>query len=460
MHKFKWLIFSLCLIGTLSCKKEEMPLPANGPSAVAQADTAAFTIGEVKAWLAEQSSEVSGQQSTASHKAFSITGLPVDWSKMQPMPGRSSARLLVHLPGRPVVDSVPQGYRKLLLEKNKAGKISARILEIVPDALYIQQKQGARNTDFSGKLFIYDQGYHLQKGYIYHDGQIIGEIRLSQNTSGGMHTNQVQVIQNCQWHDSNYVDAEGVITIYSQKVCTFDTYDDGMDMPVTEHPNTVSGTDYLGSGGGGGGGAASAPPVANLPDEGKPAIDARQYVQCFGNVPDAGAKMKVTVYVQQPFPGTTFNVGPNSVGHVAIGLTKINGSQVVNQVMGFYPDATGSAKMHAPGKLNDNGNLDYNVSITYEVGAGQFQSIINYIANPPATYDLVSFNCTSFVFTAVKAGGIDLPDPLTRVGPEVGPFTAYAMTPAGLGESISKLNGQPNVQTNSNRAPFSKGPCK
>ena len=114
--------------------------------------------------------------------------------------------------------------------------------------------------------------------------------------------------------------------------------------------------------------------------------------------------------MQEPFPGTSFNIGPNSVGHVAIGLTKSNGSQSVTQVVGYYPNASGIYKYHCPSKVVDNGgDLAYDVSISYNVSAADFQSIVNYISTPPTIYDLMDFNCTSFVYTACKAGGITAP---------------------------------------------------
>jgi hypothetical protein len=145
-------------------------------------------------------------------------------------------------------------------------------------------------------------------------------------------------------------------------------------------------------------------------------------MKCFQNIPDQGATMKVTVYVQEPWPGTTFNIGPNSVGHTAIGLTKTNGGQTITQTVGFYPDATGMSKMHAPSKIvNNGGDLEYNNSITYTVSAGDFQKISDYIANPPPTYDLTSFNCTNFVYAACQKGNITLPDPYSTVGPATPP---------------------------------------
>jgi hypothetical protein len=184
-------------------------------------------------------------------------------------------------------------------------------------------------------------------------------------------------------------------------------------------------------------------------------------MKCFGNITDPNAKMTVTVYVQEPWPGTSFDIGPNSVGHVAIGLTKSSGSTSITQVVGFYPNATGYSKLHAPSKVVDNGgDLNYNVSISYTVSASQFNQITNYVANPPATYDLNTFNCTNFVYSACQAGGITIPDAMGVVGLNGATMSLdKAMTPAHLGGSIEDMKGQSNVNTTGGYTPNSNGPC-
>ena len=238
--------------------------------------------------------------------------------------------------------------------------------------------------------------------------------------------------------------------IYSELVCSTQIYDDG-DTGTAQS----SGADLLGSAGGGGGSMTTAPAMSNLPGQSGPKISPRKYTDCFGSIPDAGSKDIVTVYVQEPLPGTSFNVGPNSVGHVAIGLTKSNGQSTITQVIGFYPDATGLSKIDAPGKLVDNGAMNYTVSISYQVIPQEFNQILNYVSVTPSTYDLFSFNCANFVYDACLAGNIKLPDPWTSVGFDA----AQIMTPGALGSSISNLTGYNNVNGKGGNAPNSHGPC-
>ncbi len=275
----------------------------------------------------------------------------------------------------------------------------------------------------------------------------MGKIKPKQATTtsnSSIRTLEVSIQQDCEWYDDNYIDGDGVVTIYSELDCTTTIYDDGG-----------------GGGGGTGSSSSAASEPSNLPDENKDAVNPKDLMKCFGNITDPSATMTVTVYVQEPWPGTSFDIGPNSVGHVAIGLSKSSGNTSITQVVGFYPNATGYDKLHAPSKIVDNGgDLNYNVSISYTVTASQFTQITNYVANPPATYDLNTFNCTNFVYSACHSGGITLPDPIGVVGLNGATMSLdKAMTPAHLGGSIEDMKGQSNVNTTGGYSPNSKGPC-
>lgn len=458
------LIFALIL----SCRKEQPNGQAPGSEA-----RQTLSLDSVRQWYALQADSAASQALDASasplknkpgtvQKHFDLAGLPLNWSKAESMPNQRQNYWLMALDGQPTDQKVKQGYRKIAFLKDLQGHIQACILEIIPDALTYQREQTIRTHDFTGKVFVYDQNYQLTGGTLFAGGKAIGRIspkRLAaaaNTTKTPATTTQLPSFtlafsQQCEWIDDNYIDANEGVVIYSYQVCTY----------IAEDNTGFSGGtgDYLGKGGGGGGTASSAPAVSNLPGETGPKIDPKKYMDCFGTIPDQGATMKVTVYVQEPWPGTSFNVGPNSVGHTAIGLTKTNGSASITQVVGFYPDASGFAKIHAPSKLVVNNLLEYNLSITYSVDATHFNQILNYISNPPPTYDLSNFNCTSFVYTACQSGGITLPDPYSIVGLSGVGTIAESMTPAGLGASIDKMKGQSNVNTSGGTTPNSKGPC-
>lgn len=435
-----------------ACRKDAIRQQTPG-----QADTTSFTLTAAQLWFNAQPRQPIITKTPSSTTIFSLGGLTVFWEKAASYQGRSGNFWVAGTNGQPRQGKYTTGYRKIALIKDKTGTISARILEIIPDGNYLQRKQKASAADFTGRLFIYDQGYYFLGGRIYINGKIAGEIKPKNKTStdSNLHTDNLKTIYDCQWVDDNYINSEGEVVIYSERVCTATTIDTG-------NPFDDGGTaGYVGDDSGGTNGTAAAPPVSNLPGESGPAVDPKSLMKCFGNVPDAGAKMTVTLYVVEPFPGTTFNIGPNSVGHTAIGLTKTNGSQSVTQVVGYYPNATGFAKLHAPSKIVDNGgDLNYDVSISFTVTADNFKKVLNYISDPPTTYDLITFNCTDFAYFACDAGGITIPSPWNDFGVSVtGKPLQRGMSPAGLGKSIENMKGQSNVNTTGGTTPFGKGPC-
>jgi hypothetical protein len=444
-----FILLTLVFCSLAACRKEptrEKPLPA-------------FTLDSVKQWFSNQAATTQQTLSVSSKTGFSLGKLHLDWSRAQSMPMQNDNYWLIALDGQPTFQGAKQGYRKIAFQRGKDGKIKVYILEFVPDGLTYQRLQKMTTKDFTGRVFVYDQNYQLLGGEILAGGKKIGTIKPAPKTTdtGKLRVQSMAAISvSCNWVDDNYIDAEEGVVIYSYQVCDYSISDDGGG-----GGGGFSGGsgDYAGGGGGGGGTASSAPAVSNLPGESGPKTAPKKYMDCFGNIPDQGAVMKVTVYVQEPWPGTSFNIGPNSVGHTAIGLTKSGGGVTIMQVVGFYPDATGFAKIHAPSKIVDNSAIEYNSSISYTVNASQFSQIVNYVANPPATYDLNNFNCTNFVYTACSKGGIQLPDPYSIVGLSGAGTLAQDMTPGGLGSSIDDMKGQSNVNTTGGITPNSKGPC-
>lgn len=445
------LTFLTCIFACLlACRKEQNEVSRH-PVAGSTKDS--LTLKQVAGWLDSQRT-ATGHYTESEGRSFHISALGISLENAHSFANKTGNYWLVKLDGVPKFGNVKQGYRKIAFLKDTTGNIRARIIEFIPDGLYYQRKGKVTTADYTGRIFIYDANYRLLGGEIRAEGKLIGAIRPAAKlkVASAVHPDYVRVTTDCTWMDNNYVDADGNAVIYSEKICTY-TVDD--DTPNTGFSGGTG--NYGGDEGGGSGSGAPAP--SNLPGENGPAVNPKSLMDCFGNIPDAGASMKVTVYVQEPFPGTSFNIGPNSVGHVAIGLTKTNGANSVTQVLGYYPDATGLNKLLAPSKIVENSNLDYNVSITYNVTATSFNLIKNYISNPPALYDLVDFNCTTFVYYACQAGKITLPDPYNSIGISLPTGETRAMSPAGLGQSIEKLKGQSNVNPNGGFCPYGKGPC-
>lgn len=449
----------LLLIGlSFSCRKEQheaiAPVVAPPTGTVAN-----LSLAEVQKWYDSKST----LQTNSELKTFSLSKLGLNWSKAESFSAKKSNYWLIHLSGKPTFNNIQQGYRKIAFLKDSVGSITSRILEIIPDAQYWQRKHKVSTKDFTGYVFIYNEAYHFLGGKIYSNGKQIGISKPKTESavnSTKLTANMVHVSEDCGWYDSSYIDSEGVFTIHSDQICSYNIYDDGFYPDMGGGGDSQLTQDPMG-GGGSAGADPSTPPavVADLPAVSNPAISPKDYMKCFGNVADAGATMKVTVYVQEPLPGTSFPYGTNGVGHTAVGLSKTGTDGTVNQVVGFYPVSASDA-LGGPSKLVDNGSVTaFNVSITYTVNASQFNSIVNYIANPPATYDLYNFNCTNFAIAACQTAGITLPNADTIVGLNGVGGWAHSMTPAGLGSSLDAMKGQSNVDNTGGTMPPSHKAC-
>jgi len=448
--KLKFLLFCLLLFVAPACRKEQ---PENVSRPILTNGNDSLSVEDVKKWFAVQTVNIE-KTSQSTFQKFSLSQLEINWKEIVSVRLDTANYLVGDLPGdQPVFQNVKQGFRKIIFHHNKNGQIESLILEVIPDALYLQRAEKIEPSTFTGRVFVYDSSYQLKSGLIYLNGKNLGAIKPNSSplkkSTDKLTIDYAQAIETCNWVDNNYVNSNGEVVIYSEKTCTYTIDDPNIPGSGTSAPVSTGHT------GGGGGTSASAPEPSNLPMEGNPGIKSKDYMDCFGNLPDAGSKMTVTIYVQEPAPGLPFNVGPNSVGHTAIGLTKTYKGQSITQVVGFYPDATGKAKMHAPSKILDNSDLKYTTSITYSIIASEFNKIVKYIATPPDVYDITDFNCTNFAYNACLTGGIKLPDPNGNMG-----LGKTGMTPAALGSSLRDIAPNNNVNTNEGRIPPTKGPCK
>ncbi|MEO7215561.1 hypothetical protein [Mucilaginibacter sp.] len=438
MNRKPILLTLLLLLLAAACRKDTTINPDNSLIPGKTDTSGILTLQQVKDWFRKQ--------------PVSNPGITMDWANAESIPRGSSNYWLVPMPGQPELNGIKQGYRKTAFLRDSTGSIISRHLDIIPDAAYFQRKGKVTTADFTGRVFIYNNNKQLLAGRIYVNGKQAGEIKPS--TGEHLHTDALQLVEDCQWHDSSYTDADGVLVIYSEKICSYSSYDDGFNPTEGGGPGSFGNPpaeDPIAPQGGNGG---SSPEPSNLPGEDGQKIDPKSYMDCFGTLPDIGSKMTITVYVQEPAPGLPFNVGPNSVGHTAIGLTKTYNGQSITQVVGFYPDATGKSKMHAPSRILDNSDLEYNVSIQYDVIASSFNRIASFISDPPDTYDAFSYNCTNFVVDACKTGGISLPDATGNMG-----LMQTGMVPGALGSSIRNIGNTGNTNTSGGTTGETHGPC-
>ncbi|WP_316846867.1 hypothetical protein [Pedobacter psychrodurus] len=406
-----------------------------------------------------------------------LSKIQVNWDLAKNGATREGNKWTVPLSGQPTYQNYKQGYRQLVILRDKRSqKIGAKILEIIPDAIYLQKNRISKAADFTGRVFEYDLNYQLRGGRLYRDGRPVGKIRQSSEAEKTDRANKMlkevnpfygaqgklmkmMPIETCIWVQDSYVDAWGDLTIHSTEICST-TYVDGGGGGDGGYYDGVGGGDSSGSTSGGGGGGSTGPPPppapSNLPGEDNNVVNPKEMMECFSKITSANAAFVVRVYVVEPQPGTAFNVGVNSFGHVAISLSK-SGSTTITQTVGFYPTGSGLDKLSSKSQILDNGFDNYNISSTYYVSAESFQKVINYIANPPTNYHFTDFNCSAFVYGAGQAGGLPIPDPTGVIG------MGFGKTPAGMARALREQKANnPNLDINEagGKIPESNGPCK
>ncbi|TCC88639.1 hypothetical protein EZ428_18555 [Pedobacter frigiditerrae] len=465
----KTIAILILLSSSFACKKEQPNIKGINTATQAPIHAKTLTISEAESWFNQQKDTI-------------ITNkLPIRWTKAKSIPTKTGNRIVIPLPGQPTINNLKMGYRQLSIQKNPTTKkIEGNFIEIIPDYLYHQEKQKVSSSDFTGQILSYNLNYQLQEGKVYRNGKQVGEIRptttpqtkpntsntnitfnpLQYPTQGSNgKTMRMQAIESCIWVQTYYVDAQDEFHVLNTQVCQNIYFDDGYggynDSGINTNPNPPSG------GGGGSTNTSSPPPPSNIPGETSPTVDPKKMMKCFENVKTEGAAFQVKVIVVEPLPGTTFNYGPNSFGHVAIQLTKVNGTQSVTQTIGFYGTGNGFDRMVSTSQIKNNGDMEYNLDASFFTDAASFQKIIDFTASPKSGYHYMDYNCAAFVYEAGQVGGLAIPKPTIQVG-TAGPGGAgYAMTPAGMANALrqQKANGAKNIHEGGGQTPSSKGEC-
>lgn len=410
-----------------------------------------------------------------------LAGTGVDWAKARAEAEGKGNKWVIRLEGQPRYQNYKQGYRELvMLRDHKTGIIEARILEIIPDAIYLQRNRKITAKTFTGRVFEYSLDYRLLGGRLFGDGKQVGIIKAifsnehrnlteklgqSKPLHIGIQGKIMTIIETCIWAQESYVDAQGELTIHATEICSEIYFDDGAGYYGGIGGGGSSDAPSPGEGGGGGGGTSnpSPPPPSNLPGEDKNTVDPKEMMACFSKISSPNAAFVVRVYVIEPLPGTSFNVGQNSFGHVAISLSKTSGGTTITQTIGFYPTGTGLGKLSSKSRIVDNGDFEYNIGATYYVNEENFQKVINFIGSPPENYHFADYNCAAFVYQAGQAGGIPIPDPTTQIGLGGAGGSGFARTPAGMASALRDQkanNPTSDINEAGGRIPGSNGPCK
>ena len=134
------------------------------------------------------------------------------------------------------------------------------------------------------------------------------------------------------------------------------------------------------------------------------AIDINKYIKCFSSIPDDGATCDIQIMTDIPVdkdPGKFFDWSNGSPGHTFLKLTKTNGSESMQQNIGFYP-VTGWKNILTPAptdsKFVDNAGHEFNASLSMNLTPEKFQSTLTHILylSHFIKYDIDDYNCTDF----------------------------------------------------------------
>jgi len=198
------------------------------------------------------------------------------------------------------------------------------------------------------------------------------------------------------------------------------------------------------SGNTGGGSPIEDPKVIEYEDvESLEAISVANYMRCFDNIPDNEATCSIEIFTDLPVngePNTFFDWNTNSPGHSFLQIKKNNGTQSIQQNIGFYPNQGWKTMFYTPvtGKFADNGGHEFNASLKMSLSPEQLHSVITEIENisASASYDIDQYNCTDFalqVFNFVRSGN-ELIIPLYIIPGET--LGIQSKTPQGLYQKL------------------------
>jgi hypothetical protein len=184
---------------------------------------------------------------------------------------------------------------------------------------------------------------------------------------------------------------------------------------------------------------------------------------CFDNA-CIGCTHKVTVFVEQPVPGTrelwsiyTHSGGSSgqtpgiNAGHSFLSLeqTTPNGEKTI-VTLGFYPLDKNHSCTETPGAIREeDDNSLYNLSVGWDVSLENFKKIRDGWNNwqSPSPFSNCNRNCTSAVIYALNQGGLNIPSTSAGYNFPVGTFT---VNPGDLGEDLraNPHGGNLNFSTN------------
>ncbi|TYP98808.1 hypothetical protein C7447_102123 [Tenacibaculum adriaticum] len=170
-----------------------------------------------------------------------------------------------------------------------------------------------------------------------------------------------------------------------------------------------------------------------------PINDVNDFLDCF----DSAQGATLTVYVNEPNPGSGDTHNGTFVGHTFVSIQQGNNVST----FGYYPVSNyiyPSINNSSSAVLGDDGsgNETFSANISTTVTGNQLQQILDASINFNATYHLDTYNCTDFAIELGNLAGMNLPESNGN-WPGGG-----GSNPGTLGQHIRNLNTANNISTN------------
>ncbi|RPD39004.1 hypothetical protein [Chitinophaga barathri] len=368
---------------------------------------------------------------------YQIVEVPAYWGNRQLLTARQSTRKDTAGRAAPAMGDLGN-FDRLIMYMDKDGRITERIVSFVPDAAYMARHNhdASHNTlkkldkDFSGFLVnrtVDGNPYSLLK---VRGGRVVAKMKISKNMK------LPQRDPNARWEEQ--CEITEVIEIWSQD-CIYimvdepgqgyveyeecsDWYLDYLiiveecemvwveDDPCWEDPSNPA----CNPGGGGGEEPEEPenPPSGPVPSlrhyqPGNPVTNLTTYLSHFNTSYDA----KVTIYVDQPVPGTRNTSSGYDMGHTFITIEQdINGT-IVRRSLGLFPDV--SVNVFSPSTQSVIGNTEgnsYDAKLDAYISGYQLQLLLDVINNSPSMdFNMNSYNCSTFGIECIREVGVTVP---------------------------------------------------
>lgn len=206
-----------------------------------------------------------------------------------------------------------------------------------------------------------------------------------------------------------------------------------------------------------GNGVSSEPTYLELPGVDKTAVNVNALMKCFGQN-DNNASYKLTLFVEEPSPGSDDQKVGKNVGHTFVGLTKIVNGQETTQYVGFYP-INKSLTYPIESKIVNNQQTEWTASVTFDLDAHAFDDAI-YAAkiNSGKDYHISQYNCTTYALDICDAAGLSLPKNSSEFPYGYGNGYSPGKLGYDLRNSGNVSNGVKNFSGGT--TPNGKGPCQ